>query len=49
MIPAGRWRAETNTKVALESFGLVEGANNRPASFVVEKAFGSAEWQMRMI
>ena len=28
-----------DTKVALESFGLVEGANNRPASFVVEKAF----------
>jgi len=28
-----------DTKAALESFGLVEGANNRPASFVVEKAF----------
>ena len=28
-----------DTKVALEEFGLVEGANNRPATFVVERAF----------
>jgi ferredoxin/flavodoxin---NADP+ reductase len=28
-----------DTKLALEGFGLEEGANNRPATFVVEKAF----------
>ena len=28
-----------DTKAALEGFGLVEGANNRPDTFVVEKAF----------
>ncbi len=28
-----------DTKEILESLGLVEGANNRPASFVVERAF----------
>ncbi|MBQ0804561.1 MULTISPECIES: ferredoxin--NADP reductase [unclassified Sulfitobacter] len=28
-----------DTKAALEGFGLEEGANNRPATFVVEKAF----------
>jgi ferredoxin--NADP+ reductase len=28
-----------DTKAALESFGLEEGANSRPATFVVEKAF----------
>ena len=28
-----------DTKASLESFGLEEGANNRPATFVVEKAF----------
>ncbi len=28
-----------DTKIALEQFGLEEGANNRPATFVVEKAF----------
>jgi ferredoxin--NADP+ reductase len=28
-----------DTKSALEGFGLVEGANNKPASFVVERAF----------
>ncbi|AKS45145.1 ferredoxin--NADP+ reductase [Octadecabacter temperatus] len=28
-----------DTKAALESFGLVEGANNRPDTFVVERAF----------
>ena len=27
------------TKSVLESFGLVEGANNAPATFVVERAF----------
>jgi ferredoxin/flavodoxin---NADP+ reductase len=30
-----------DTKAALEGFGLEEGANNRPATFVVEKAFVS--------
>ncbi|WP_146585759.1 ferredoxin--NADP reductase [Puniceibacterium confluentis] len=28
-----------DTRAALEGFGLEEGANNRPATFVVEKAF----------
>ncbi len=28
-----------DTKAALEGFGLVEGANNKPATFVVERAF----------
>lgn len=28
-----------DTKSALEGFGLVEGANNKPATFVVERAF----------
>jgi ferredoxin--NADP+ reductase len=28
-----------DTKAALEGFGLVEGANNRPDTFVVERAF----------
>lgn len=28
-----------DTKAALESFGLVEGSNNRPDTFVVERAF----------
>lgn len=28
-----------DTKSVLESFGLVEGANNKPATFVVERAF----------
>jgi len=28
-----------DTKAVLESFGLVEGANNRPDTFVVERAF----------
>jgi len=28
-----------DTKAALEGFGLAEGANNRPDTFVVEKAF----------
>ena len=28
-----------DTKAVLEEFGLVEGANNKPASFVVERAF----------
>jgi len=28
-----------DTKAMLESFGLVEGANNAPATFVVERAF----------
>ncbi len=28
-----------DTKATLESFGLVEGANNRPDTFVVERAF----------
>lgn len=28
-----------DTKEALEGFGLVEGANNKPATFVVERAF----------
>lgn len=28
-----------DTKTALEGYGLVEGANNKPASFVVERAF----------
>ena len=28
-----------DTKALLESFGLDEGANNRPSSFVVERAF----------
>ncbi len=28
-----------DTKTALEGFGLVEGANNRPDTFVVERAF----------
>ena len=28
-----------DTKAALEGFGLTEGANNRPAEFVVERAF----------
>ncbi len=28
-----------DTKAALEGFGLEEGANNRPATFVVERAF----------
>lgn len=28
-----------DTKALLESFGLVEGANNKPATFVVERAF----------
>ncbi|HEY0123186.1 MAG TPA: ferredoxin--NADP reductase [Rhizobium sp.] len=28
-----------DTKAVLESFGLVEGANNAPATFVVERAF----------
>lgn len=28
-----------DTKAALEGFGLVEGANNNPATFVVERAF----------
>lgn len=28
-----------DTKNALEGFGLVEGANNRPDMFVVERAF----------
>jgi ferredoxin--NADP+ reductase len=28
-----------DTKATLESFGLVEGANNKPATFVVERAF----------
>ncbi|MGP1396016.1 MAG: ferredoxin--NADP reductase [Inquilinaceae bacterium] len=28
-----------DTKAALEAFGLVEGANSRPATFVVERAF----------
>lgn len=28
-----------DTKHALEGFGLVEGANNKPATFVVERAF----------
>lgn len=28
-----------DTKVLLEGFGLVEGANNRPGTFVVERAF----------
>jgi ferredoxin/flavodoxin---NADP+ reductase len=31
----------SDTKLALEGFGLEEGANNRPATFVVEKAFVS--------
>jgi ferredoxin--NADP+ reductase len=28
-----------DTKAVLESFGLVEGANNAPATFVIERAF----------
>ncbi len=28
-----------DTKTVLESFGLIEGANNKPATFVVERAF----------
>jgi ferredoxin--NADP+ reductase len=28
-----------DTKAILESFGLVEGANNKPATYVVERAF----------
>jgi ferredoxin--NADP+ reductase len=28
-----------DTKAALEGFGLEEGANNKPATFVVERAF----------
>jgi len=28
-----------DTKHALEGFGLTEGANNKPAQFVVERAF----------
>jgi len=28
-----------DTKTALEGFGLIEGANNNPATFVVERAF----------
>jgi ferredoxin--NADP+ reductase len=28
-----------DTKKALEGFGLIEGANNRPATYVVERAF----------
>ena len=28
-----------DTKSALEGFGLVEGANNKPATCVVERAF----------
>jgi ferredoxin--NADP+ reductase len=28
-----------DTKEVLEGFGLVEGSNNRPKTFVVERAF----------
>ena len=28
-----------DTKAALEGFGLVEGSNSRPNTFVVERAF----------
>ena len=28
-----------DTKIILEGFGLEEGSNNNPATFVVEKAF----------
>ena len=28
-----------DTKAALEGFGLVEGSNSMPATFVVERAF----------
>ena len=28
-----------DTKGALEGFGLVEGANNRPDTFIVERTF----------
>ena len=35
----GSMGLNTNLKIKLEAFGLVEGANNRPAEYVLEKAF----------
>ena len=35
----GSMGLNTDLKIKLEAFGLVEGANNHPAEYVLEKAF----------